>query len=102
MQECPAGLTKYAANTFLATKITFINEMANFCDLTGEEIDSVCLSMELSEADIQLSVVNPKQVKYHVRMMLSTVKTYTIYAKLLSMYGKKIPSCSLLRYLLRP
>ncbi|WP_103327362.1 UDP-glucose dehydrogenase family protein [Bacteroidetes bacterium endosymbiont of Geopemphigus sp.] len=45
MKERSAELTKYAANAFLATKITFINEMANFCDLTGADIDSVRLGM---------------------------------------------------------
>ena len=36
-----AELTKYAANAFLATKISFINEMANICALTGADIAMV-------------------------------------------------------------
>jgi len=36
-----AELTKYAANCFLATKISFINEIARLCDLTGANIDEV-------------------------------------------------------------
>ena len=36
-----AEMSKYAANCFLATKISFINEMANFCDHVGADIDEV-------------------------------------------------------------
>ncbi len=36
-----AELTKYAANAFLATKITFMNEIANFCEIVGADVDSV-------------------------------------------------------------
>lgn len=41
MDEKSAELTKYAANAFLATKITFMNEVANFCELVGADIDQV-------------------------------------------------------------
>ena len=41
MDEKSAELTKYAANSFLATKITFMNEVANFCELVGADIDMV-------------------------------------------------------------
>ena len=36
-----AELTKYAANSFLATKITFMNEIANMCELLGADVDKV-------------------------------------------------------------
>ncbi len=36
-----AELTKYAANAFLATKITFMNEIANLCELMGADVDAV-------------------------------------------------------------
>jgi UDPglucose 6-dehydrogenase len=36
-----AEMTKYAANSFLATKISFMNEIANLCELTGAEVDKV-------------------------------------------------------------
>jgi len=41
MDERSAELTKYAANAFLATKITFMNEIANLCELVGADVDSV-------------------------------------------------------------
>ncbi|MEJ2091105.1 MAG: UDP-glucose/GDP-mannose dehydrogenase family protein [Syntrophobacterales bacterium] len=41
MDVVSAELTKYAANAFLATKISFINEMANICALTGASIAMV-------------------------------------------------------------
>ncbi len=42
-----AELTKYAANTFLATKISFINEMARICDHVGADISDVAKLMGL-------------------------------------------------------
>ncbi|HMQ76462.1 MAG TPA: UDP-glucose/GDP-mannose dehydrogenase family protein [Flavobacteriales bacterium] len=41
MDERSAELTKYAANAFLATKITFMNEIANFCEKVGADVDKV-------------------------------------------------------------
>jgi UDPglucose 6-dehydrogenase len=41
MDEKSAELTKYAANSFLATKITFMNEVANYCELVGADVDKV-------------------------------------------------------------
>lgn len=41
MDERSAELTKYAANAFLATKITFMNEIANMCELLGANVDEV-------------------------------------------------------------
>lgn len=40
-----AELTKYAANAFLATKITFINEIANLCDAIGCDVHDVARGM---------------------------------------------------------
>ena len=41
MSNVSAEMTKYAANCFLATKISFINEVAKLCDLTGADINEV-------------------------------------------------------------
>lgn len=41
MDERSSEMTKYAANSFLATKITFMNEVANLCELVGADVDNV-------------------------------------------------------------
>jgi len=41
MDEKSAELTKYASNSFLATKITFMNEIANYCEIIGADVDMV-------------------------------------------------------------
>jgi len=45
MDERSAELTKYASNAFLATKITFMNEIANFCEIVGADVDDVRAGM---------------------------------------------------------
>ncbi len=41
MDERSAEMTKYAANSFLATKISFMNEIANLCEIVGADVDKV-------------------------------------------------------------
>ena len=41
MDKKSAEMTKYAANSFLATKITFMNEVANLCEEVGANVDMV-------------------------------------------------------------
>jgi UDPglucose 6-dehydrogenase len=41
MDERSSELTKYAANSFLATKVSFMNEVANLCERVGADIDMV-------------------------------------------------------------
>ncbi len=45
MDERSAEMTKYAANSFLATKISFMNQMANLAEILGADIDSVRLGV---------------------------------------------------------
>ena len=45
MDEKSAEMTKYASNSYLATRITFINEIANLCELLGANVDHVKYGM---------------------------------------------------------
>jgi UDPglucose 6-dehydrogenase len=45
MDESSSEMTKYAANSFLATKISFMNEVANLCELVGANVDNVRLGI---------------------------------------------------------
>ena len=44
-----AELIKYASNAFLATKISFINEVANLCERTGVNVEEVAIGMGLDQ-----------------------------------------------------
>ena len=45
MDERSAEMTKYAGNAYLATRITFMNEIANLCEIVGADVDMVRLGM---------------------------------------------------------
>jgi UDPglucose 6-dehydrogenase len=49
MDERSAEMTKYAANAFLATKITFMNEIANLCEQVGANVDAIRLGIGADE-----------------------------------------------------
>ncbi|MGB8366885.1 MAG: UDP-glucose/GDP-mannose dehydrogenase family protein [Candidatus Babeliales bacterium] len=53
-----AEITKYAANAFLATKVSFINEIANLCDTIQADAQTVALALGLD------SRINPKFLKF--------------------------------------
>ncbi|MFM8449234.1 MAG: UDP-glucose dehydrogenase family protein [Haliscomenobacter sp.] len=45
MDERSSEMTKYAANAYLATRISFMNEIANLCDIVGANVDMVRMGM---------------------------------------------------------
>lgn len=45
MDERSSEMTKYAANAFLATKISFMNEIANLCEAAGADVDQIRLGI---------------------------------------------------------
>jgi UDPglucose 6-dehydrogenase len=49
MDETSSEMTKYAANSFLATKISFMNEIANLCERVGANVDNVRLGIGADE-----------------------------------------------------
>lgn len=53
-----AEMTKYAANAMLATKISFINEMANICERVGADVNKVRIGIG-SDSRIGYSFINP-------------------------------------------
>lgn len=92
MDERSAELTKYAANAFLATKITFMNEIANLCEKLGADVDAVRIGIGSDERigkrflfpgigyggscfpkDVQALAKSAKEVHYDFRILDSVM-----------------------------
>src|SRR5579862_7984371 len=88
MDERSAELTKYAANSFLATKITFMNEVALLCERLGADVDMVRRGIGSDERigkrflfpgigyggscfpkDVQALVKSSEEVKYEFKIL---------------------------------
>lgn len=93
MDEKSAELTKYAANAFLATKITFMNEIANLCERLGADVDMVRIGIGSDDRigkrflfpgigyggscfpkDVQALAKSAAEVKYDFNILTSVMK----------------------------
>ena len=103
-----AEMTKYASNAFLATKISFANEMARLCELVGADITTVTSGMGLDarigprfldaglgwggscfDKDVSALITTASEYGYHARMLEATVavnanQRHLVVEKLLS------------------
>lgn len=109
-----AELIKYASNSFLATKISFINEIAQICDLTGADVTSVAYGMGLDSRigpkflnasigyggscfpkDVLALYKTAEDIGYHFNILESVMKTnknqkFYFVEKIKNVYGDSL------------
>jgi UDPglucose 6-dehydrogenase len=109
-----AELIKYASNSFLATKISFINEIAQICDLSGADVTKVAYGMGLDSRigpkflnasigyggscfpkDVLALYKTSEDFGYHFNILDSVMKTnknqkYYFLNKIKSIYGSSL------------
>jgi UDPglucose 6-dehydrogenase len=108
MDERSSELTKYAANSFLATKISFMNEIANLCELVGADVDMVRRGIGADERigkrflfsgigyggscfpkDVQALAKSAEEHKYDFKILNSVMSVNTIQKTVLVEKVKK-------------
>lgn len=114
MDERSSELTKYAANAFLATKITFMNEIANLCEKVGANVDAVRIGIGADERigkrflfagigyggscfpkDVKALAHTSEMHKYNFRMLNAVIEVNNkqrsiIVDKIKKHFGKKL------------
>ncbi len=114
MDEKSAELTKYAANAFLATKISFMNEIANLCELVGADVDKVRIGIGSDDRigkrflfpgigyggscfpkDVQALAKSSNDVNYNFRILHSVMEVnkdqkIAMVPKIVSKYGEDL------------
>lgn len=109
-----AELIKYASNSFLATKISFINEISQICDLSGADVSKVALGMGLDSRigpkflnasigyggscfpkDVLALYKTSEDLGYHFNILESVMKTnksqkFYFLQKIKSVYGNDL------------
>lgn len=108
MDERSSELTKYAANSFLATKISFMNEIANVCELVSADVDMVRRGIGADDRigrrflfagigyggscfpkDVQALVKSSEEIEYDFKILNSVIKVNELQKKLLVEKVKK-------------
>jgi UDPglucose 6-dehydrogenase len=116
MDQRSAEMTKYAANSYLATRISFMNEIANLCDRTGANVDMVRLGMgsdtrigkrflfpgvgyggSCFPKDVQALAKTASEHDYEFKILNSVMEVNRLqkdiaFQKISSVYGDKIAS----------
>ena len=103
MDERSAEMTKYAANSYLATRISFMNEIANLCEMVGADVDMVRLGMGSDSRigkrflfpgvgyggscfpkDVQALALTAKQTGYDFKILNSVMKVNQLQKEILA------------------
>lgn len=116
MDERSAEMTKYVANSYLAMRISFMNEVANLCELTGANVDAVRLGIgsdtrigkrflfpgigyggSCFPKDVKALNATAKQYKYNFKLLNAVVdvnesQKKILVKKLKKYYGKDLSS----------